>query len=83
MVKDDIRTELVPRDPAGVVDSGDGGMHAPRARGRIEARRMGVFRRGTIHYADDLQILVKWDDGSSSSLRIGRDEFQLVERDQG
>lgn len=34
--------------------------------------------RGTIHYADQLPILVKWDDGSSSSLRVGTDHFRLI-----
>jgi Domain of unknown function (DUF4314) len=34
--------------------------------------------RGTVHYADHLQILVKWDDGSSSSLRVGRDRFRII-----
>jgi hypothetical protein len=28
-----------------------------------------------VHYADQLQVLVKWDDGSSSSLRVGRDRI--------
>ena len=31
--------------------------------------RLGVRPRGTVQYVDDLQILVKWDDGRSESLR--------------
>jgi hypothetical protein len=31
--------------------------------------RLGVYARGTVYYVDDLQILVKWDDGLSESLR--------------
>jgi hypothetical protein len=34
--------------------------------------------RGTVHYADQLQILVKWDDGSSNSLRVETDHFRLI-----
>lgn len=33
-----------------------------------------------MHYADELQVLVKWDDGQSSSLRMGRAHFKIVER---
>jgi hypothetical protein len=41
---------------------------------RVAARRSGVERSGTVQYSDQLQVLVKWDDGSSSSLpsRIAR-----------
>ena len=42
---------------------------------RIVEQRAG--RAGTVWYADQLQMLVKWDDGSSSSLRIGDVEFDL------
>ena len=40
--------------------------------------RMGVRVRGTVFYADQLQILVKWDDGRSESLRPGVDRFRIV-----
>jgi len=30
---------------------------------------LAATRAGTVHYLDDLQILVKWDDGFSESLR--------------
>ena len=51
----------------------------PSIGGRIEVRRTGTVLRGTVHYVDSLQVLVKWDDGSSSSLRVGRDPFRIVE----
>jgi hypothetical protein len=44
----------------------------------IEVVRNGVRKRGRVHYADQLQILVKWHDGKSSSLRHGQANFQLV-----
>jgi hypothetical protein len=40
--------------------------------------RMGVRVRGTVFYSDQLQILVKWDDGRSESLRPGVDRFRIV-----
>jgi hypothetical protein len=38
---------------------------------RIERmpRRFGVTVRGTVCYADQLQVLIKWDDGRSESVR--------------
>jgi hypothetical protein len=48
------------------------GWHYVPSRGdRIEQTRLGVRRSGTVWYADELQILVKWDDGGSNSLRPG------------
>jgi hypothetical protein len=47
----------------------------PRVGERIERRVGGIARPGTVHYSDELQVLVKWDDGSSSSLRVGRDRI--------
>jgi hypothetical protein len=42
--------------------------------------RMGVPVRGTVFYSDQLQMLVKWDDGRSESLRRGvTDGFRIVE----
>jgi hypothetical protein len=38
----------------------------------------GVSARGTVEYVDQLQILVKWDDGRSSSLRVGTDRFRIL-----
>ena len=46
--------------------------HVPTIGDRVEMRRNGVIRGGIVHYADSIQALVKWDDGASSSLRIGQ-----------
>jgi hypothetical protein len=48
---------------------------------RIELLRMGVPVRGTDFYADELQMLVEWDDGRSESLRRGVTDgfFRIVE----
>jgi hypothetical protein len=44
---------------------------------QVEQTRAGVMRIGRVWYADQLQVLVKWDDGKSSSLRIGRHPFRV------
>jgi hypothetical protein len=55
----------------------------PRRGDRIELaeRPLGLARRGTIQYVDNLQILIKWDDGRSQNLRPGNvaDRFWLLE----
>ena len=53
----------------------------PKKGDRIELLepRTGVRLRGTIFHVDQVQILVKWDDGQSGSLRPGVDQFQIVE----
>ena len=54
----------------------------PRKGDRIQLRvpRMGIYPRGTVQYVGDLQILVKWDDGGSGSLRGAfRDHFRILE----
>jgi hypothetical protein len=54
----------------------------PRKGDRIEPHlsRMGIYRRGTVYYVDDLQILVKWDDGRSESLRGAfGDRFRILQ----
>jgi hypothetical protein len=40
---------------------------------------MGIRLRGTVFYADRLQVLVKWDDGRSESLRPEVDRLRLVQ----
>jgi hypothetical protein len=44
--------------------------------------RMGIRVRGTVFYSDQLQILVKWDDGRSESLRPGVDGYLKVDSGQ-
>jgi hypothetical protein len=48
---------------------------------RIELLRIGVRVRGTVFYADELQMLVKWDEGRSESVRRGVTDglFRIVE----
>ena len=58
-----------------------GNLSIPNIGDRIERVHAGVSLRGTVHYADSLQVLVKWDDGSSSSLRVGRDDFRVIDDD--
>ena len=45
---------------------------------RVMQFRTGVSREGYVWYADQLQVLVKWDDGASSSLRRGVDSFAVT-----
>ena len=49
------------------------GTQIPSKGDRVEQHRMGVVRRGYVWYADQLQVLVKWEDGKSNSLRLGCD----------
>ena len=58
-------------------------MDIPSKGERIEVRRTGISVRGTVFYSDQLQILVKWDNGRSSSLRVGSDRFAVVDRMSG
>ena len=57
------------------------GPQIPGRGDRIELRRRvtGVRIRGTVHYSDQLQILVKWDDGRSQSVKPGIDRYRIVE----
>jgi hypothetical protein len=41
--------------------------------------RFGVRMIGTVYYSDRFQVLVKWDNGSSQSLRPGVDRFRVVD----
>ena len=53
------------------------GNQVPSGGDQVEQWRNGVRRVGRVWYSDDLQVLVKWDDGRSSSLRVGRDKFSV------
>jgi len=41
--------------------------------------RTGIRLSGTVYYSDQLQILVKWDNGLSQSLRVGVDRYRILE----
>ena len=58
-------------------------MDIPSKGERIEVRRTGISVRGTVFYSDQMQILVKGDNGRSSSLRVGSDRFAVVDRMSG
>lgn len=63
-------------------ETGEQRQRTPRKGDRIQMRlpRLGVYARGTVYYVDDLQILVKWDDGLSESLGGEfADRFRIVE----
>ena len=49
------------------------GTQIPSRGDRVEQHRTGVMRHGHVWYADQLQVLVKWEDGTSNSLRLGCD----------
>jgi hypothetical protein len=53
------------------------GTQIPSKGDLVEQLRMGVSRVGVVWYADQLQVLVKWQDGRSSSLRLGREQFSI------
>jgi hypothetical protein len=57
-----------PRETHALPDVGD----------EISVVRTGVGRRGRVCYVDQLQVLVKWDDGGSSSLRVDHTPFQII-----
>jgi hypothetical protein len=48
---------------------------------RIEllSSQTGVRMRGTVFYADQLQVLVKWDNGSSQSLKPAVDRYRIIQ----
>jgi hypothetical protein len=45
---------------------------------RIARTVGGIAVEGLVQYSDELQVLVKWDDGRSSSLRVGREPFRIM-----
>ena len=58
-----------------------GPQYIPSRGDRIEQTRLGIRRTGTVWYADQLQLLVKWDEGGSSSLTLGAAGVRILERD--
>jgi hypothetical protein len=54
------------------------GAYIPSKGDRIEHRRWGISRRGTVHYADELQVLIRWDDGASSSLPLDAEGLRVL-----
>jgi hypothetical protein len=58
------------------------GPEIPSKGDRIELQTppTGARIRGTVYYSDHLQILVKWDDGRSQSVRPGVDRYRIVEQ---
>jgi hypothetical protein len=54
----------------------------PNKGDRVELFRteLGVRVRlcGTVYYSDHVQVLVKWDDGRSQSLRPEADRFRII-----
>jgi hypothetical protein len=48
---------------------------------RIELvqKRMGVRLHGTVYFSDQIQVLVRWDNGRSQSLRVGIDRFRIID----
>jgi hypothetical protein len=60
----------------------EGSERPPRKGDRIELLlpRLGVPLRGTLFHVDELQILVKWDNGRSESLRPrSADRFRIID----
>jgi hypothetical protein len=60
----------------------EGSKRTPSKGDRIELLLpgMGVPLRGTLFYVDELQILVKWDNGRSESLRPRvADRFRIID----
>jgi hypothetical protein len=49
---------------------------------RVEARRNGVTRRGTVQFVSLQQILVKWDDRSSSDLLADGEAFRILDDEE-
>ena len=60
--------------------SHEGHGRIPQKGDRIELLqpRTGVRCRGTVYHVDQVQILVKWDDGRSESLRSDVKLFRII-----
>jgi hypothetical protein len=54
------------------------GAYIPSRGERVEQTRCGVRRVGTVWYSDQLQLLIKWDEGSSSSLTLANAALRVL-----
>ena len=61
-----------------MIDSSEKTNYIPSKGERMELRKPGLILRGTVMYADQVQVLVKWDNGRSSSLRAGVDDLDAT-----
>jgi hypothetical protein len=55
-----------------------GGIPSKGDRIQLLRTRTGIRLSGTVYYSDQLQILVKWDNGLSQSLRVGVDRYRIL-----
>jgi hypothetical protein len=55
-----------------------GGIPSKGDRIQLLRTQMGIRLSGTVYYSDQLQILVKWDNGSSQNLRVGVDRYRIL-----
>lgn len=53
-------------------------MYIPSIGERVAQVRLGVQRIGTVWYSDQLQVLVRWDEGTSSSIRLGSEDLNML-----
>ena len=44
----------------------------------VERLQNGVNQRGEVFYSDQLQVLIKWDNGTSSSLRVDQGDLRSI-----
>jgi hypothetical protein len=61
-----------------MIESSKSTNYIPSKGDRLELRKLGLILRGTVLYADQVQVLVKWDNGRSSSLRLGVDDLAVT-----
>ena len=57
---------------------GESASWLPTRGDRVGRLRNGVMFSGKVFYVDQLQVLVKWENGSSSSLRVDKGELREI-----